>query len=345
MKAVTVHGPADLRVDERPVPEPGPGEVLMRVEWGGICGSDLSYVARGASGTSVLKRPMVLGHEVAGTVTELGDGVEGVSTGLRAAVMPATFAAGAALPERIAGRTNLYPDVRYLGSAASDPHTDGGFAEYLVVRAEQLRALPDSVDTRLGCLAEPLGVALHAVRRAETLLGGPLAGREVMVNGSGPIGLLITALLRHLGAGHVTATDVSPQSLALAASVGADRTVDVSTEHVPSDIELVFEASGAAASLGPVLRAVARGGVVVQVGNLPTTPVNAVLGDLVTREVTWAGSFRFVDEMTDAVSMLADGLFVDPVSTHEFDAAFAGEAFATAADGSAGSSKVLIRFG
>ncbi|WP_017613346.1 L-idonate 5-dehydrogenase [Nocardiopsis salina] len=344
MKAVVVHGPADLRVDERPVPVPGPGQALIRVEWGGICGSDLSYVARGASGTSVLERPMVLGHEVAGRVEQVGSGVEGIPTGLRAAVMPATYPDGADLPERIAGRTNLHPGVRYLGSAGSDPHTDGGFAEYLVVRAEQLRTLPDCVDTRRGSLAEPLGVALHAVRRAESVLGGPLAGREVMVNGSGPIGLLITALLRHIGAGHVTATDVSPLSLSLAASVGADRTVDVTAQDVPSDIELVFEASGAAGSLGPVLRAVARGGVVVQVGNLPTTSVDAVLGDLVTREVTWAGSFRFVDEMTDAIEMLADGLVVDPVVTHEFDAASAREAFATAADGSAGSSKVLIRF-
>lgn len=344
MKAVVVHGPEDLRVDERPVPVPGPGDVLVRVEWGGICGSDLAYVAHGASGTSVLKRPMALGHEVAGTVAEVGAGVDAVPLGLRAAVMPATFAGGADLPERLEGRTNLHPQVRYLGSAGSDPHTEGGFAEYLVVRAEQLRALPDSVDTRLGALAEPLGVALHAVRRAEGLMGGTLAGREVMVNGSGPIGLLIMALLRHLGAARVIATDVSPISLSSAEAIGADRTIDVTMESVATEAELVFEVSGAAVALGQVLGAVARGGVVVQVGNLPTTPVNVSLGDLVSREITWAGSFRFVDEMTDAIAMLADGLDVGPVITHEFDAGAAREAFATAADSAAGSSKVLIRF-
>lgn len=175
-------------------------------------------------------------------------------------------------------------------------------------------------------------------------MGGTLAGREVMVNGSGPIGLLIMALLRHLGAARVIATDVSPISLSSAEAIGADRTIDVTMESVATEAELVFEVSGAAVALGQVLGAVARGGVVVQVGNLPTTPVNVSLGDLVSREITWAGSFQFVDEMTDAIAMLADGLDVGPVITHEFDAGAAREAFATAADSAAGSSKVLIRF-
>lgn len=345
MRAVVVHGAGDLRVQDLPEPQPGPGEVLVGVEWGGICGSDLAYVARGISGTAVLRHPMVLGHEFAGTVLAVGDGVDPGLVGLAAAVHPPTLVGDGQLPERLAGRTNLYPVVRYFGSAALEPHTDGGFSALKVVRADQLVPLPEGVSTRAGALAEPLAVALHAVRRAADLVDGGVAGRDVLVNGAGPIGLLAVAVAKRLGAASVTAADISPTALAIATELGADATVDVSARDLPGEYEIAIEASGAAAALGAVLRATARGGFLVQVGNLPAAEITAVLGDLVTREITWAGSFRFVDEMADAVRLLADGLVVDPVITHEFGIEEAAEAFAVAADRSSGSSKVLLRLG
>lgn len=343
MKAVVVHGVADLRVDDLPEPKPGSGEVLIAVDWGGICGSDLAYVAKGASGTAVLKHPLILGHEFAGRVISLGDGVEGIEIGQRAAISPPTLIGDEKLPDRIRGRINLYPSVRYFGSAALDPHTDGGFVGLKVVRADQVLPLPDNVNTRLGAVVEPLAVALHAVKRAEALLPGGVAGRDMLVNGAGPIGLLTMAVAKHLGAASVTATDLSPAALAIAASIGADRTVDVSTSAVDGEFELVIEASGAPGALGSVLQSTARGGAVVQVGNLPAAPVAAVLGDLVTREIVWGGSFRFVDEMTEAINLLAAGLLVDPILTHEFTIDEAHKAFDVAADRSSGSSKVLLR--
>lgn len=343
MKAVVVHGPGDLRVDDLPEPVPGHGEVLVAVEWGGICGSDLSYVAKGASGTAVLKHPMVLGHELAGRVVALGEGVDGIAVGQPAAISPPILLGDGELPDRIAGRTNLYPAVRYFGSAALDPHTDGGFVALKVVRPDQVLPLPDGVDTRLGAVVEPLAVALHAVRRAEALLPGGVVGRDVLVNGAGPIGLLVMAVARHLGAASVTAADLSSSALEIATAIGVDRTIDVSAGPLAGEFELVIEASGAPKALGSVLRATARGGAVVQVGNLPATEVSAVLGDLVTREITWGGSFRFVDEMTEAIDLLAAGLVVDPVLTHEFPIDEAGKAFEVAADRSIGSSKVLLR--
>ena len=126
--------------------------------------------------------------------------------------------------------------------------------------------------------------------------------------------------------------------------MGADSVVDLSAgEELPADVEIVFEASGAAAALGAVLRATARGGTVVQVGNLPGAPVPANLGDLVTREITWIGSYRFVDEITDAVGAMHDGLDVSPLITHRYPIDRAGEAMDVAADRGSGSSKVLIR--
>jgi L-idonate 5-dehydrogenase len=341
MKAVVVHGPGDLRVDQRPDPVPGTGEVLIAMEWGGICGSDLSYWRHGVSGTAVLRHPLVLGHEVAGRIAALGPGVTGYEVGQPVTVHPAELVGDGRLPDRIAGRTNLYPKIRYFGSAAFDPHTDGGFSELRVVRAEQVRPLPDGVSTEHGALAEPLGVALHAVHRA-----GDVRGRDVVVNGAGPIGSLVVAAAKHRGAASVVAADLADSSLAVAKAMGADEVRNLAAgDTLPEDAELVFEASGAPAALGDVLRATARGGTVVQVGNLPGTPVPAVLGDLVTREITWIGAYRFVEEISDALQAMREGLNVSALITHRFDLDRAGEALAVAADRSSGSSKVMLRLG
>jgi len=339
MRAVVVHGPGDLRIDERPRPVPGPGEVLLALEWGGICGSDIAYWKKGASGTAALTHPLVLGHEVAGRIAGLGEGVIGLDEGQAVTVHPAQVVGDGVLPSRIAGRTNLHPHVRYFGSAAFDPHTDGGFSEYRTVRAAQVRVLPAGVDTQQGALAEPLAVALHAVGRVPDL-----RGRTVLVNGCGPIGSLVVAAARLRGAGTVVAADLSGASLRVAGAMGADDTRDLSAgEALPDGVDVVFEASGAPPALGPVLRATARGGTVVQVGNLPGTPAPAALGDLVTREITWIGSYRFVEEIDEALSALRDGLDVRPLITHRFPLERAEEALAVAADPSSGSSKVMLR--
>ena len=339
MKAVVVHGAGDVRIDERPRPEPAPGEVLLAMEWGGICGSDIAYWKKGASGTAALTHPLVLGHEVAGRIAAVGAGVTGLAEGEPVTVHPAQLVGR--LPERLAGRTNLHPHVRYFGSAAHTPHTDGGVSEFRPVPAAQVRLLPGGVGTESGALAEPLAVALHAVGRVPVL-----SGRTVLVNGAGPIGALVVAAAKHRGAREVVAADLSAASLGVARRMGADATVDVSRgEALPRDADVVFEASGAPAALGPVLRATARGGTLVQVGNLPGTAEPAALGDLVTREITWIGSYRFVDEIDDALRALRDGLDVSPVISHRFPLDQAAQALAVAADPASTSSKVMLRLG
>ncbi|TCC56991.1 L-idonate 5-dehydrogenase [Kribbella pittospori] len=337
MRAVVVHGPGDVRVEERPDPSPGPGDVLVAMEWGGVCGSDISYALHGASGTAVLRHPLVLGHEVAGRVAVLGEGVTSYAVGDAVTVHPAT-PSDEPLPARLMGRTNLHREVRYLGSAAFDPHVDGGFSTYKVFRASQLRALPSGVSTQLGALAEPLAVALHAVGRL-----GPLDDREVLVNGAGSIGCLVVAAAKARGAGRVVAADVNAAALDQARSLGADDVVDLGADQtLPSDVELVVEASGVPAALGAVLHATSRGGTVVQVGNLPIVPTPAVLADLVTREITWTGSYRFVDEITEAVELLAKGIDLSPLiaGTVDLDDAPAAIPAAGSTPG-----KVLLRLG
>lgn len=340
MRAVVVHGPGDLRVDEVTDPTPGAGEVLVRMAFGGICGSDIHYWKHGVSGTAVLRNPMVLGHEVSGTVEALGAGVSGVEAGTAVTLYPVTIVGDEPLPARIAGRDNLYPRVRYFGSAAFDPHTDGGFSQLKVVRADQLRPLPSGVSLREGAVAEPLAVAMHAVNRS-----GGVAGQSVLVNGVGPIGALVVAAAKHAGAAHVIASDVADSALAVAKAMGADEVVNVRSGQLPTDVEVTFDASGFPGAIGGLLLATARGGVLVQVGNLPGGDITANLGQLVTREITWVGSYRFVGEMDEALAAMADGLDVEPLLTHTFSLDEAQQAMETAADRTTGSSKVLLDLG
>ncbi|MGY2745283.1 L-idonate 5-dehydrogenase [Pseudarthrobacter sp. O4] len=336
MKAVVVHSAGDLRLEDRPDPACPAGSVIVDVEYGGICGSDLHYVSHGASGLSILADPMVLGHEVAGRVSVLGEGVEGFAVGDAVTVHPAVHCTDCT--ECLAGRTNLCPQVTYYGSAAHRPHTDGAFASRKAVPGGQLRLLPAGVTTRQAAVAEPLAVAIHAVSRA-----GGLDGKTVLVNGAGPIGALLVAAARRAGARFIYASDLSETSLQIAKQMGADEVVLVGSAPLP-EVDVAFEASGASRALGGVLAAVRRGGTVVQVGNLAAGPITAELAALVFREIDYRGTFRFAGEMTTALEYLADGLDVEPLLTHTFDAGDVAEAFAVAADRSTGSSKVLLKF-
>ncbi|MDQ8708309.1 L-idonate 5-dehydrogenase [Streptomyces sp. LHD-70] len=339
MRAVVVHAANDLRVEEVPDPECRPDQVLVAMEWGGICGSDTAYWKSGISGTAVLKDPLILGHEVAGHVVEVGSRVSGVETGQRVTVHPATLVGNHTVPDETAGRTNLWPEVRYFGSAAFQPHEPGGFSSLRAVGPEQLRPLPDGVSTKDGALAEPFGVAIHAVRRA-----GDVSGRTVLVNGCGPIGALAVAAAKAEGAARIYAADLSENALQVARAMGADSLIPLAAgESLPVDVEVAIEASGAARALGGVTSAVRRGGVLVQVGNLPAGEVAAELGNIVTREIDYRGSYRFVDEITDAITLMDSGVDVSPLMTHSFALDDAQEAFAVAANPNSGSSKVMLR--
>lgn len=345
MKAVVVHGKGDLRVEEIADPDCGRDQVLVEMEWGGICGSDVSYWQKGASGTAVLRDPLVLGHEVAGRVAAIGAEAavalagSGVEIGVPVTIHPATLVGEHDVPEELAARTNLWPEVRYFGSAAFRPHEQGGFSRFRAVRPDQLRVLPEGVSTKEAAVAEPFGVALHAIERA-----GDVADRRVLVNGCGPIGVLAVAAARAAGAREVVAADLSDAALDIARRMGADETVNPRQgDPLPQDVEVAVEASGAPPALGGVIAAVRRGGVLVQVGNLPADEVSAVLGNLVTREIDYRGSYRFVDEISRALELMASGVDVRPLMTHEVSIDDAVRGFALAADRSTGSSKVMIR--
>jgi L-idonate 5-dehydrogenase len=337
--AVVAHAAGDLRIEDIPVPAPAPDEAVIDVAFGGICGSDLHYWLHGAAGESVLKAPMVLGHEIVGTVIRAAADGSGPAPGTPVAVHPATPGPGSArYPE---DRPNLSPGCTYLGSAARFPHTDGAFSRYAALPARMLRPLPVGLELRTAALAEPASVAWHAVSRA-----GDVAGKTVLVIGSGPIGALAVAVLRRAGARRIVAVDMHDKPLEIARAVGADAVLkgDDAGAIAAVEADIVIESSGSHQGLASAIQGAVRGGRVVMVGLLPSGPQPVLISLAITRELELVGSFRFNDEIDEVLGALADGsLLVDPVVTHTFGLDRGLEAFEVARN-AAVSGKVLLDF-
>lgn len=341
VRAVVAHGRGDLRVDVRGEPAPGGGEALVAIEFGGICGSDLHYWLHGAAGESILKDPLVLGHEVIGRVVRAAEDGSGPEEGVRVAVHPATPGPGDG-PRFPADRPNLSPGGTYLGSAATHPHRNGAFADLVALPSHMLRPIPDDLDARAAALIEPLSVAWHAVKQA-----GDVAGKRVLVIGAGPIGALVVAVLSHHGAGEIIVTDLFEAPLERAKELGARWTVLASgaNELESLDADVVIESSGSVPGLRSAIKATTRGGRVIMLGLLPPGDQPVLVSTAIARELELIGSFRFNGEIDEVIAALSAGE-IDPsaVVTHVFDVDHALEAFGVAKDAST-SGKVLLRFG
>ncbi|MFJ6453847.1 L-idonate 5-dehydrogenase [Paenarthrobacter sp. NPDC091669] len=338
--AVVAHAAGDLRIDELTLAAPAPNEAVVEVHYGGICGSDLHYWLRGAAGESILKAPLVLGHEISGTVLRPAADGTGPAAETPVAVHPATPGPGAA--RYPADRPNLSPGCTYLGSAARYPHKDGAFSRYVNLPTRMLRALPDGIDLRTAALIEPASVAWHAVARA-----GDVNGKTALVIGSGPIGALAVAVLKRAGASRIIAVDMHEKPLEIAKAVGADKVITAADAEAIAAVEadVVIESSGNHHGLASAIQGATRGGTVVMVGLLPTGPQPVLISLAITRELELKGSFRFNDEMDEVIAALADGsLKIGPVITHDYPVEHALEAFDVARN-SAKSGKVLLSFG
>jgi len=336
---LVVHGVGDLRLDSVQVPEPKPDEAIVEIAYGGICGSDLHYWLHGAAGESILREPLVLGHEVVGTVVQAAVDGTGPGKGTRVAVHPAS--PGGTDARYPMDRPNLSPACTYLGSAARFPHTQGAFSQFAVLPARMLRGLPEGLSLRTAALAEPASVAWHAVARA-----GDVRGKRVLVIGSGPIGCLIVAVLKRAGAAEIIAVDVHEKPLATARLVGAARAIlAIDAEAIAAvEADVTLESSGNHRGLDSAIRGTMRGGKVVMVGLLPSGDQPVSISLAITRELELVGSFRFNTEMDQVIEALADGsLSADPVITHEYPFSEALEAFSAARDASR-SGKVLLSF-
>lgn len=331
MKSVVIHAAKDLRIEEQPAEAPGPGQVQITLAAGGICGSDLHYYNHGGFGTVRLKEPMILGHEVSGHISAIGEGVTDLHMGQLVAVSPSRPCGACTFCEQ--GQQNHCMSMRFYGSAMPFPHIQGAFRQSLVAEAAQC-APADGLTAGEAAMAEPLAVCLHAARQA-----GPLLGKRVLVTGCGPIGLLCILVARRAGATQIVATDLTEFTLRMAAENGADITINGSKSKdglAPFNankgaFDVLFECTGVAAALSGAIPALRPGGVIVQLGlgGDMALPVQA----LTAKELQLRGSFRFHEEFFTGVELMRKKLInVQPLITQTLPLADAVEAFELASD-------------
>ena len=331
MKAIVIHAAGDLRIEERSITAPAAAQVAIEVQVGGICGSDLHYYQHGGFGPIRLREPMVLGHEVAGTVLELGADVTGLEVGQLVAISPSRPCNGCEYCLR--GQQNHCLNMRFYGSAMPFPHIQGAFQQQLIAEAAQ--CVPaDGLSAGEAAMAEPLAVSLHAVRQA-----GDLVGKTVLVTGCGPIGILTIMAARRAGAGTVIATDLSDFTLSKAAQAGADTVYNMAKKPDAlsrfsagkGSVDVQFECSGAASALSGGVAVLRPGATLVQLGL--GGDMSIPMQSLTAKEITLRGSFRFDPEFAIAVDMMQKGLIdVKPLITHSLQLDSARKAFELASD-------------
>ena len=331
MRAIVIHAAHDLRIEDRPEETPGPGQVLLKMATGGVCGSDLHYYHNGGFGAVKLREPMILGHEVSGHISALGTGVTGLHVGQLVAVSPSRPCN--ACDYCLKGQQNHCLNMRFYGSAMPFPHIQGAFRETLVADASQC-APADGLTAGEAAMAEPLAVTLHATARA-----GEMLGKTVLVTGCGPIGILAILSARRAGADRIVATDLSDFTLSMAKKAGADEVINMGTtpdglaRFTPNKgtFDVLFECSGAAPALTAGIHAMRPRGVVMQLGmgGDMTLPMQAIT----VKELCLRGSFRFHEEFFTGVSLMQKGLIdVKPYITHTVPLAQAEDAFRLASD-------------
>ncbi|RCW86998.1 galactitol-1-phosphate 5-dehydrogenase [Paracoccus lutimaris] len=280
MRAIVLHAPKDIRLEERPVPEAGPGEVVVRVASVGVCGSDLPrMLVKGA-----WKMPLITGHEFSGHITAIGAGVEGWAMGELVAVAPLIPCNDC--DQCRTGNYSRCRDYDYFGS-----RRDGAYAEYVAIPVGNLLKAPQHVDPRAIAMTDPASIALHAIWKA----GGIRIGQTGGVMGCGPIGLFAIQWLRLMGASEVIAVDISEEKLALAREAGATVTVlsgDLAQNETRAD--LVIEAVGIDATINAAVMLAGPGGHVAFIG-IPVPDVrlaNASFQYFLRQEISLHGSWN-----------------------------------------------------
>lgn len=297
--------PGSLIIQDRPRPVPALGQVLVRVEAVGICGSDVHYYDHGRIGPYVVQAPMVIGHEAAGTVVEVGVGVDPSRVGELVALEPG-------VPDRtcaqcLAGRYNLCPNVVFFAT----PPVDGAIAQVVAIDAAFTHRAPAGLDAEQAAMAEPVSVGVWAARRSAIS-----PGDRVLITGAGPIGLFAAQVARAFGADDVVVSDISPFRLGVARDLGF--TAVTAGEPLGGPFDVLLECSGAApawaagvAALAPAARAVLVG---MGADELPL-PVALVQG----RELTITGIFRYANTYPTALTLLASGAIdARTLITHRF---------------------------
>jgi len=288
-----------IGVEERALPIPAHGEVLVRIGSVGICGSDVHYYKHGRIADHVVRQPLILGHEAGGTISAVGAGVSVDRVGQRVALEPG-------VPCRVCrecktGRYNLCGDVKFFAT----PPVDGTFAEYVTIAADFAHPVPDSISDDGAGLIEPLSVAVWACGKVRV---GPAS--RVLIAGAGPIGLMNVQVAKALGATDIVVSDISAARLTTATRFGATRVLDARTENAADlgiEVDSFIDCSGAEVAVRQGIRAVRAAGRVALVG-MGADEISLPVGLIQGRELTITGTFRYANTYPTAIALAARGL-------------------------------------
>lgn len=306
MKTAVMKAIGKIELEEREIPQPKEGEVLIKIGYVGICGSDVHYFETGAIGDFVVKPPFVLGHEAAGTVVALGEGVDSLKIGDRVAMEPGKTCGHCEFCRT--GRYNLCPDVQFFAT----PPYDGVFQEYVAYDASMCFRLPDNVSLMEGALIEPLAVGFHAANQ-----GGAHIGQKAVVFGSGCIGLMCLLALKAEGVTEVYVVDVIDKRLEKAMELGAAGVINSSKEDAEERImelaggygvDLAIDTAGADVTINQGIRMVKPGGTIVCVGYSRSGKVTLDMSVALNKEITFRTVFRYRHIYPMAIAAVSSGL-------------------------------------
>ncbi len=305
MKVAVMEGIGKMGYTQRPIPTPADNEVLVRLEYVGICGSDMHYYETGAIGNYVVKPPFVLGHEPGGTVVEIGKNVTHLKAGDRVALEPGKTCGHCEFCRQ--GKYNLCPDVVFFAT----PPVDGVFQEYVAHDAALCFKLPDQVSTLEGALIEPLAVGFHAANQ-----GGAHAGQTAVVMGAGCIGLVSMMALRAEGVSRVYVVDVMEKRLEKAMELGADGIINGSSQDAVQAVleltggagcDLVIETAGTQITTCQAIHMTKKGACIVLVGYSKTGEMTLPMSLALDKELTFKTVFRYRHIYPMAIDAVAAG--------------------------------------
>lgn len=310
MKSAVLYGAKDIRIENVNQPDLLPGMVLLHIKRAGICGSDLHYYKDGYCGSFVPSKPFILGHELTAEIISVNTSAYNVDlpVGSRITVNPAMACGYCDYCEN--GKPNLCRNTIMLGSGSTNPPTNGAFAEYLSVRADQCYLLPDGMDDGIGAMIEPLSVAIHAVKQASNVVG-----KQVLITGGGTIGLLTALVVKVCGAATVALSDIvtEKRNIALKHKVDivlnpADAQLLTQVKEITGDgFDVIFEASGATPALHQAFELIKPGGTIVQIGTLNKEDIALPANQIMIKEIKYIGSFRYGNVFEEAISLAASG--------------------------------------
>lgn len=344
MRTAVMTGLKELRMEERPIPRPMPGEVLVKIEYIGICGSDLHYYESGRIGNFIVEPPFVLGHEAAGTVVELGEGVTQLKLGDRVALEPGRTCGHC--EQCKAGKYNLCAEVQFFAT----PPVDGVFQEYAVHPAELCFPLPENVSTLEGALIEPLAVGFHAAMQ-----GGAHVGQSAVVAGAGCIGLVTLMALKAMGVSRVAVIDVMEKRLEKAKELGADLVINGKEQDVDQALEqftlkrgcdLGIETAGQQITTAQLMRGAKPGATIVFVGYSASGEMTIPIGTALDKELTMKTVFRYRNIYPMAIEAVAQGrVSLQKIVTNTFTLENAQDAMLDCVTHKADIVKGIIRVG